>query len=1010
MLQSRRQISRMQMNGVQLNLKEKPVPGCLGRVANLFDLTSVVARNKLLTEKPHFPDGSALSRSRSDVTRMSSAVGDEMEDKMIVSEVTRSSSTKRSEGTPVKMLIAQEMSKDLESVHNSPNLVAKLMGLDALPDSAHGNGRINSSCQLQNCYSDVPVGCWPQEDGSFDNGIDCEFHQCQCQEHFNYKDIYEIRKSSCKTNGLRDTNEKKMALIRQKFMEAKRLSTNEKLRQSKEFQDALEVLSCNPDLFLKVLQEPSSLITTYHLNRGHSLSLPTETKRITVLRPSKMVVNDKFPASSNRNEKQVKKSFLGNQGTWRANESPARPTRIVVLKPSFGRFQDMKADVPSIPSSPRGDAETREAREVAKEITQRMRENLAGFRKDEKIHPSVLLNGYTGDESSLNKSEDEFVGNLSDSEVMSPASRHCWDYVNRYSSPYSCSSLGRVSLSPESSVAREAKKRLSERWAMMSSIGSAGEHRQVQRSASTLGEMLALSDVKSAIYEVDAPNRDQDPRVSTSCLSSSFGGGDAQSPRSLARSKSLPVNSGLRLDAEAVDPEVARKQTTISSLRGKVSSLFFPRSKRQSKEENDKSQSQDQATPNQAESSVPIGLPCYRSSQYNDSKEINSSDVKSVNRSLWAELNDKPAHLGQGLASQQVDWSTLKPAIMSSENQGEPSPISVLEPPFEDDISSSIGFSDPAVRNHHGKQMSFTRGNSNLLDKSPLIGSVARTLTWDEPCTQPANTSDLLNPSLDASMEGEWLSLIQSLLSVAGLENESQLSSNLTRWHSPESPLDPQLREKYVDLATSELLNEPNRRRVRSNRWLVFDFVNSALLEITGMSSTAVLRPCPLGEALADRLWARMKVWLWSGGWEVEDEEEDGGNMVMEMVVRKELESKDWDDQVRLEIDVIGREIEGKLIQELVEESFGGIAQVVTGCNTKLLAKLCIEANPIVHLLSVTAVTLNFTVNSPSRRPETLAAGDDGVDVVGPKPQGGLEGDGGVAGDGFGGVEPVKPD
>ncbi|KAF5959438.1 hypothetical protein HYC85_000647 [Camellia sinensis] len=52
-----------------------------------------------------------------------------------------------------------------------------------------------------------------------------------------------------------------MALVRQKFIEAKRLATDEKLRQSKQFQDVLEVLSSNKDLFVKFLQEPNSLFS-----------------------------------------------------------------------------------------------------------------------------------------------------------------------------------------------------------------------------------------------------------------------------------------------------------------------------------------------------------------------------------------------------------------------------------------------------------------------------------------------------------------------------------------------------------------------------------------------------------------------------------------------------------------------------------------------------------------------------------------------------------------------------
>ena len=35
------------------NKMEKPFPGCLGRMVNLFDLSAGVSSNKLLTDKPH---------------------------------------------------------------------------------------------------------------------------------------------------------------------------------------------------------------------------------------------------------------------------------------------------------------------------------------------------------------------------------------------------------------------------------------------------------------------------------------------------------------------------------------------------------------------------------------------------------------------------------------------------------------------------------------------------------------------------------------------------------------------------------------------------------------------------------------------------------------------------------------------------------------------------------------------------------------------------------------------
>ena len=576
----------------------------------------------------------------------------------MVSEIRRTSNRK-SNGTPMKMLIAQEMSKEVDLKHNPPNVVAKLMGLDALPGRQPDPSpqKIHSNGYSQNIspHSGMPSGFWQQEQGFFDKQMQSDARYCQ--DNNEYTDVYEFWQQSRKTNYVRDkspqkgrhgdnANEKKMALVRQKFIEAKRLATDEKLRQSKEFQDALEVLSSNKDLFLKFLQEPNSLFTQ-HLYELQSVPTPPETKRITVLKPSKVMDDNKFAASGKKSEKQIRKPVqISRANGWeknnpgysppfghqKADECPAQPTRIVVLKPSPCKAHESKVIVSPPSSSPRilcdadfhgkpDDDEGRESREVAKEITRQMRENLSGHRRDETLLSSVFSNGYIGDESSFTKSENEFaVGNLSDSEVMSPTSRHSWDYINRFGSPYSSSSFSRVSYSPESSVCREAKKRLSERWAMMASNGSCQEQKHVRRSSSTLGEMLALSDIKRSVRleEVDVC-KEQDPRGSTSCVTSNLVKDEeaVSSPRNLVRSKSVPVSStvyGARLNVEVLNPEVGKMhgpkeltkaKSAKSSFKGKVSSLFFSRSKKSSKEKSGASQCKDES-PSATAETLPV--------------------------------------------------------------------------------------------------------------------------------------------------------------------------------------------------------------------------------------------------------------------------------------------------------------------------------------------------------------------------------------------------------------------
>jgi hypothetical protein len=47
----------------------------------------------------------------------------------------------------------------------------------------------------------------------------------------------------------------------------------------------------------------------------------------------------------------------------------------------------------------------------------------------------------------------------------------------------------------------------------------------------------------------------------------------------------------------------------------------------------------------------------------------------------------------------------------------------------------------------------------------------------------------------------------------------------------------------------------------------------------------------------------------------------DSNSLVVEMVVRKEVVGKGWIDKMRVELDTLQNEIEGKLLDELVEET-----------------------------------------------------------------------------------------
>lgn len=561
--------------------------------------------------------------------------------------------------------MAEQMSKEVVCTGNAPNVVARLMGLDAFPRQQPHSASQRSHTRSYSHF-DVPLDYW-------------RGHQLleteerpevrQHQERNDFKDVYQIRQSHkirLKDNSSQkecfggSESDKKMALVREKFTDLKRLGKDEKHRQSKKYQDALEVLSSNKDLFLKFLQEPNYMFSQ-HPYDFQSIHPPSDAKRITVLRPAKIVDSEiiaesqkQVPVKKTSQTEQVnrdKRSGFSTPTNCKFEDTRIQTTRIVVLKPSRGKSHDKKtvflpcSSLPSALSNEDNHGEyeensTRESREFSKEITRQLHEDSAGHRRDETLL-SVFSNGYIGDESSFHKSEHEFaMENISDPELMSPTSRHSWDYINRADSPYSLSS-SRASYSPESSVCREAKKRLSERWSMMASTGSCQEKRHMRRSSSTLGEMLAISDMNKSPGPEENFSHGQEARGSTSSLITISNGKNNYdaTPKNFSRSKSVPVSStgyvtrpdlevsGPQMERTEIMKEVTKAKSIKSSLKGRVSSLFFSRNRRSFKDES-----------SQSNYEADSGLPTYPRIDAYPSED--NSDIVPSNKSSSLDLFD----------------------------------------------------------------------------------------------------------------------------------------------------------------------------------------------------------------------------------------------------------------------------------------------------------------------------------------------------------------------------------
>ncbi|QHO23515.1 hypothetical protein HN51_047214 [Arachis hypogaea] len=703
------------------------------------------------------------------------------------------------------MLKAEENSN-----HKQPNVVAKLMGLDEALPRGEANlflERKHEKCYSQHIYGHLrsPLKHWQVEDSVKDKEM-----------------VHDVLHSRTEQNA---HNQDKMALIHQKFMEAKLMS-----RKSKKFEDGFKVLSSNNDALIRLLDSQN----LYDLRRSAS---PAETELITLLRPAKTLDNNN---RSSRMEKKKK-----NEGMEKNLEHnvPVQSTRIVVLKPSSGKTNDLKAMYSPKTSLPEDDFF--ESRKVKRELTCQCDETLF--------------------ECSSNKSYYNYKDRRSFSDLdatMSQLPRHSWDH-----SLYSTRSLDRVTCSPESPVCIEAKSRLYERWIMMMTSSNTKFHHQEQihvKRRSTLGELLSLSQRKKHVTPKvkDIIIEDQEPRKS--------------------RNEELMVNSApksrrIRLRDEVCDHDAGKGHGSKGmrlSFKGRVSSFLFLRKKKSTKEKSkDKSQC----------SSL------YESDSVSNRKQ-------------------------QGIITLEHELIVSKPEI-SSENQDQPSPSSILEPLFQDDIHHD--FYDSMKSGHQGSLVPL---KSNLIDKSPPIESVSRTLSWGD--------TDAHDSSLDSKAEEqEWLLLVEKLLSAAGLDDQLQNDSFDTRWHSLESPLDPSLRGKYVNLNDREHqhLNEAKRRKMRSSQKLVFDCVNAAILELTnGECGPGKHHKCRVHSSgtcslSMDHIVDQMKELMASGVRCVWGDCGDSNSLVVENVVKKELVGIGWVQLMELEIDILGMEIERDLIQELVE-------------------------------------------------------------------------------------------
>uniref|UniRef100_A0A0D9VSL6 DUF4378 domain-containing protein n=1 Tax=Leersia perrieri TaxID=77586 RepID=A0A0D9VSL6_9ORYZ len=467
-------------------------------------------------------------------------------DSMLAVENWRSK-PKKASGIPMKTLIDEEFSKDVNARHTSPGVVGRLMGLDSLPSFG-----ANSQHRHTQSHAEKSSPCCTHDRRVLNEDMP---HRRSMDEMPEVKDVFEVMeatrmkihrsprsKSGNETSRLFKTGSHDLDHMRQKLMDAKRLSTDESLQISEELSETLDALVSNKDLVLQFLQKIDPIVKR-DLHDHDSLS--SNANCITILKPSRrsqfsetdnIHSQDKGAESYFYKQKKAEHSHsrpyakLPSQSpeedSGSLRQKPSRSshqeisdkrvcsTRIVVLKPSLDKSQDIEGafalrdelsrfdfrrrkpchgDAMWSPCTeeyigPLRDSETLDdvakgSKEIARGVMKQMRAARGvGTRKQ-------ILKSETS--TFVSDERSQFLSSLSNVKSSEAFHRPPELFEGWASSSFTSS----PTYSTETKVSKEAKKHLSNRWKATHRC----QHQAVESNGfSMLGDMLALSDQEAS--------------------------------------------------------------------------------------------------------------------------------------------------------------------------------------------------------------------------------------------------------------------------------------------------------------------------------------------------------------------------------------------------------------------------------------------------------------------------------------------------------------------------------
>ncbi|GLT89635.1 hypothetical protein SLE2022_076120 [Rubroshorea leprosula] len=508
-----------------------------------------------------------------------------------------------------------------------------------------------------------------------------------------------------------------------------------------------------------------------------------------------------------------------------------------------------------------------ESREIAKEIARKMRNTSSNG--SVKFSTSKLR-GYAGDESSCDISGSE---SANDSDVTTVTSRENSDRNNRHRSPSSHSS--------ESPVSREAKKRLSERWKMTcrsQEICVTSRGRTLGEMLAKPDREVKPAKFSGMIEE--GSHRFGSDDGSWLCgeplgISSRDGWKD-ECLSKLSRSRSLPASAdfgnpgtslhrGIFCGDKYVVPRDGRNRDRNKAVKGnfslregslsKSSRAGVKKSQFLSTDNNEKNdtppevdlpsfmvesnlEEDGQPAQNPVVSEASTSTVTVTSSFHENEENVNNQNMAALSEPIHLELSASSSVNGDfstgdldTLASQDIldglhegapshhPEPQLK-SHTSSKEADQPSPVSVIEAPFVDDLSSGSECFESLSADLHGlrTQLKLLKLESEAYAEGSML--VSSDDDADEVSSGFAYDRGMLRA--EENLESSYITDVLIDSGISGTDPDTFMVA----WYSPDCPVNPflfeELEKKYCNLTSWS----------RAERKLIFDRLNSKLLEM----------------------------------------------------------------------------------------------------------------------------------------------------------------------------------